>query len=673
MLHRQEELVRVGVRIVLIAAVVGLLVLLMHGTAYPADERELARAAELLSVREPLTSAERLQEAEATLARERRSRLAGLTTAFARLTWSAALAPGDLLDGARDCWRQVRRWGSGPAGGSAALDLLEPDVRAGLADGRARSLYEDLRREESPAAPAEIGLQLRSAGSALRTGRLRTATRALVAASEQLLDLRDPLRARDDEEWNGGVGPLLPDVAAGPLPESDVLPWESSLAAAVLAGRYEHAAELGPPLPEADLARAAALYLSGERGESLASLEELSDEDPSSSSARTARLWLDDPRIDPAAPLLREQRSYRLRRALGWFGGDPLEERGLELSGDGVRSWSRALAPLNLLVSFPARVIRGRGARSDDLRFAAERYLAAEPAGPYADEASRWLEETSRSEAELHSDAAWDDARLVLPRARTARSNLAPAPVLLTRELIETLGPDLRGVLDPRLGDAEALLVLPEWESALDSERALEAAPARAMFSGIAEAVERGHARALAGGDEAALDALRRFDAHVRSGRGAALQAWSAETDAGAALSAALVDDRVGRLEGAELTRGSDDVRAAYDFAGSGVACPRFATCLDRRRAVQTVGIASIDMGGRLRLGAQASFADASVGLQLRGLRPAASLVLPVSRWLGFSNWLRMDAQLGVGADGLWIRPEIREPVEDESRSLAPR
>ena len=150
--RREEELVRVGVRLVLIAAVVGLLVLLLHGTAYPAEDLDEYEAAQMLLVRDPLTSTERVEQAEQMLRSDRRNRIAITASAFAE-TVSRGLSlasPTAIYKTARKFYGEVRRWRSPSASEPRVLDLLEPDVHAGAADERMLALYQRLHRKEEP-------------------------------------------------------------------------------------------------------------------------------------------------------------------------------------------------------------------------------------------------------------------------------------------------------------------------------------------------------------------------------------------------------------------------------------------------------------------------------------------------------------------------------------------
>ncbi len=67
MLHKQEEVVRVGIRVVVVAAVVGLIVLLFSGVAYPQELAASRLVEELLIRRAPPAVAERVEAVEALL------------------------------------------------------------------------------------------------------------------------------------------------------------------------------------------------------------------------------------------------------------------------------------------------------------------------------------------------------------------------------------------------------------------------------------------------------------------------------------------------------------------------------------------------------------------------------------------------------------------------------
>jgi hypothetical protein len=319
MFRRTEEAARVGARMLFAGAVVGGIVLLLHGTAYPSDSGAgdaEDRMAQLLLDRDPLTSSERAEQAEQLLRMERRHRLGRTASAAAELLWRgvSSASPSSLFGSARRLWGELRPSTAVTPGEEAALSLLEPDVKAGLADPHALELYERLRSRRQPRGAflfawvdsveglAE-GTVNRAFGwlgpSGLQPGGLGQATGASAGA----------LPLSEEERWAAHV----------------IHPWEVRMAASLLSGGYERVLELGPPHPDADLGRATALLLSGRREDSLDLLRELRESD--GVAGLMAARWLADP--------------------------DVVQTRGLEMSADGLRSWRDSLTALNLAVSLP--------------------------------------------------------------------------------------------------------------------------------------------------------------------------------------------------------------------------------------------------------------------------------------------------------------------------------
>ena len=106
------------------------------------------------------------------------------------------------------------------------------------------------------------------------------------------------------------------------------------------------------------------------------------------------------------------------------------------------------------------------------------------------------------------------------------------------------------------------------------------------------------------------------------------------------------------------LARGDDDLGLARDFGRASFSCPKATLCLDRVRSLSGSLYGRVEADGQLRIGARTSFKRASISLALVGSGgPQASIVVPVSHWLGIERWLPLEARLAVGLDGISIDP----------------
>jgi hypothetical protein len=651
MFRRAEEAARVGTRMVFAGALVGGIVLLLHGTAYPfdgGDAEDGDRVAQMLLARDPLTSSERAEQAEELLREERRQRLERRMTAVADLLWRgvSSASPSSLGRSARRLWQELRPSTAVSPGQEAALSLLEPDVRAGMADPRALELYERLRTPRQP----------RGAFLFAWVDGLEGLAEGTLSRAFGWMD-----RSGAEPAWRAQL--TEPPAGAASLSEEErwaaqaIHPWEVRMAASLLSGGYERALDLGPPHPDADLGRATALLLLGRREDSLAVLRDLRGSD--GVAGLTAARWLADPDVDPGAVLLREQRSYRLRRALGWIGGEPLQARGLELSGDGLRSWRDTFSALNLAVSMPTRVVRGWEPPRDDLRRAAEHYVQIHPEGPQSEVAARWLDDIEFSEASRRRGEGWDDARLVLPRARTPYPRVIPIPLLVTSELIEQLPAELQSELRGADDEADAVLLTP---ADARGGRALDSTAALQVLSQLALALEGGSAHSVEKARPTALEAIRRLDAAVRAGEPTLVRPWHARgPDYAEALRRVATGetDSITTRAPEQSERDEGDLVAGHAVVAEAGLCPASAVCLDRTTTLTTVASAHFESDGTVKLGARTSFQEAAVSVQLKGLGPSASVTVPVSSWLGFSRWLPMNARLGIGLGGISLAPSF--------------
>ena len=89
MLGRHDEVIRVGVRVVLVAAIVGLMVLVFSGSAYSQELSPSEEAAQLLISSERPSAAARVAEAESLLREEKRRRISAVQVAILGTAWQA--------------------------------------------------------------------------------------------------------------------------------------------------------------------------------------------------------------------------------------------------------------------------------------------------------------------------------------------------------------------------------------------------------------------------------------------------------------------------------------------------------------------------------------------------------------------------------------------------------
>ncbi len=318
----RDEVIRVGIRLVVVGVAAGLLVLALSGTAL---SQELlgsgGPATGMLVSYEPLLPAARIEEAEQLLRDERRERVARAGGAVVDLVWSVATSgsPRRLLSSGKRLAREVADWNDRSTAEDRALTLIEGDVVAGTVGERGRELYERLRSREDD---ERVSRWLREAEATLAEGRFGSVRRrldwtAVLRPEEPALE---PLRlalseALDARDWR-----------EEPLSLERIEDWEADLTAALLTDQYDKVLAFESERADVDLAQAAALYLAGEPDAAVIRLERL--EERGGRPANLARIWLADGRFNPEALLVRSERRFRVRRALGVLGGGRLEKHG---------------------------------------------------------------------------------------------------------------------------------------------------------------------------------------------------------------------------------------------------------------------------------------------------------------------------------------------------------
>lgn len=661
MYPKQDNFVTVGVWIVVIAAITGLLVLILQGSAGAAT-REVEEAAGMLRESTLLSGEERLAVAQRALREDRQRRIRGVyeSVVDASLRVWGNSSPRSAFRSAGKIGRAL--WalrGRSPAE-DRALELLEA-AHAAEGNSAPQQLYAELHQREVREMATR---KFEGVERALEQGQQLLARVRLERAVElwpespraEVLRVRlgSDAAERADRDLYEGRSILEPGA------------WEAPIAAALLAGRYARAIELGPEEPGAELARAAARCLRGDHDDALRALQELSTE--SGLIGSSARAWAQRPEFQIEASLARAGHLYRARRALGWLGGSRLATQGLEPSRRGYSAWNASLSPLNLALSFPARVIRRWRPDGSEVKQAAQRYLELRPHGPRAPEALRWMEQVGWTGRD---SLAWDDGRLVLPRPRTHFARLAPSPLVVTRAVLDSEAVTSIDQLRSVLQDAPAISLRPvrasDGSAALDKELALR------LLAELARGLEQGDLRPLARERVAVLGAIRRLDSALRDGRGLEIVALSPDNRAlREGIGEALLSGGSHSANGQVFSRGEDDVALSGALGGGDVECPADSFCIDQERWISAGLYAGADTDAVVRLGARASLHHAQVALELSSSGPHVSLSLPVARWLRIDRWVPLEARVEIGTDGFFVGPrftQVRSEPASASRS----
>lgn len=651
----RDEVIRVGIRLVVVGVAAGLLVLALSGTAL---SQELlgsgGPATGMLVSYEPLLPAARIEEAEQLLRDERRERVARAGGAVVDLVWSVATSgsPRRLLSSGKRLAREVADWNDRSTAEDRALTLIEGDVVAGTVGERGRELYERLRSREDD---ERVSRWLREAEATLAEGRFGSVRRrldwtAVLRPEEPALE---PLRlalseALDARDWR-----------EEPLSLERIEDWEADLTAALLTDQYDKVLAFESERADVDLAQAAALYLAGEPDAAIIRLERL--EERGGRPANLARIWLADGRFNPEALLVRSERRFRVRRALGVLGGGRLEKHGLSLSRDGYKAWQDALSPLNLAVSLPARLLAGRRPEAVELRAAAASYLNRIPFGPRADAARAWLDESAGDATAVRNTRAFDDGRLVLPRSETPFQRLNPLRLAVTPRALEAVGRDRFARLGVRM-DSDTPVVLISVSGEVPSDAiTLPRDTALRLAAGLAHGLENGTLAPVGSDRVGLLEGLRRLDVGLRRGAVLVVEPWVLDSEgASSELSRALVEGgSPAQLRQLSVARSSSSVRVERELFARSPECPEATLCVDRARIYQGRLYARLDDDGEMRLGLGGRLAHARLTIEIGRSGPHASVVLPLGNMLGVGRWLPAKLRLKLGVDGLAASPRL--------------
>jgi hypothetical protein len=670
---------RVGVWLLRAGLAAGLLFLAAGGRARASDSVEPSDAAtQLLLAPELGGGDERAREARELLATDRNRKIAVISSALVDLGLNASVgaSPVKLLQSAGELGRGVWDWSKRTPGEERALLLLGPGALGGELDDTTRALYERLEGRERHSLVTGLLDDCQRALAAGKVGRARIAVdRALELdpSSERADKLLDAVDARTRSDRARAMFDLAPAQ-----PELAFASWDVRLASSLLTdqdARDPSAARSDDPT--LGLARAAALYESGQRGEALEDLRRIGAMD--GAAAAVAREILQDRSINPERALDDEIYRYTARHTLGVLGGDALAGNGLaldpenvEFSTDGYRKLKSAykvlrktLNPVNLLVDAPARWWRGWRPEGGALREAATRYLELEPNGARADEARGWLETLRTDERGSSRVTPFRDGYFVLPHAHTRYARIAPRRVVVSLDALERQAPGLAA----ELGFAESPAVV-LGESGLGKDaRELDQTRALALLSQLADGLEAGalQSRGQSTGD--VLEAVRRLDARIRTGTMLRIAAREPDVAAGfAQVGTALIDGtRARTVGGIAITRQDDDIIAGRELGGDGAFCLPETPCIDRKLAVDGGVFARTQGESSAGVGARAGYRAAQLSVEMGTSGPHASLVLPFARWLGITHYLPVEAHVDVGLTGLSAGPRLDSTAAEEA------
>ena len=651
----RDQVIRVGIRLVLVAFAAGLLVLAFSGSAFSRElPGSVEEAANLLLSHEPVTAEARVDEAHEILRKETNARLTRMGSACFDLAWRGVTpsSPRRLLDSGKRLAREIRHWNARSEAEDRALALLQSDVLAQASDERGRELYTRLKSREDE---KRVSRWLREAEVALSTGDLGMARRRL-----------DRIAAlRPDERDLSELRLALSEAAERPAPETPdplarIESWEAPLAAALLTDRYDAVLAFEETRADVELAQAVAAFLSGDAVSAIARLEQL--EDQAGAPAQLAATWLASESFNPEAALESSARRFRMKRALGWLGGDELEDHGLSFSREGYKAWQAALSPLNFALALPARLISGRRPEARDLHAAATGYLDRVPLGPQANAAKAWLEDSNGQPS--RNQRAFDDGRLVLPRATTRYRKHDPLRLVVTPAGLEVVSRDRFTRLGIRMQTDIALLLTTVNGEVPNTAITISRDTALRLAAGLAHGLEQGALTAVGSDATLLLEGLRRLDVDLRRGAHLVLEPWQPRAEgARTELSRALLEGgSPAQLQQLRIARSGKSVRVERELFARATTCPEATLCIDRARSYEGRLFARVDHDGEMRLGFGGKLAHARLALEIGRSGPRATVVLPLGHWLGIGRWLPAEVRLNVGMDGVGARPRLGAP-----------
>ena len=130
-------------------------------------------------------------------------------------------------------------------------------------------------------------------------------------------------------------------------------------------------------------------------------------------------------------------------------------------------------------------------------------------------------------------------------------------------------------------------------------------------------------------------------------------------------LHSALVQGNAVQIESVSIVRGKDDVRVGWSLFGDTPDCPAGAVCIDRHRAITATLYGGLDLEREFRLGARATFHNATLAFEISRSGPHASVYVPLAQWLGLSRWVPVAAHADVSLDGVAFGPLFAPPKKE--------
>ena len=658
MLRRQEEFIRVGVRALIVAAIAGLIVLMLHGTAYPQERWQPEKVAQVLAARERPSATQRLEQAERLLQRERGARRAAASGVLLETAWSALAQPSPhrVIRHADRLLGHVDRLKRRSPAEDQALELLEAEIEAGTDDPRVGTLYQALREREDE---ERLARWLAEARDAIRSADLSRARRNLSRAaglrpnSPEVAVLR--LALRDRERAKGRVSETRSATsAAGEPPEV----WEAQLAARLLLEDYSDVLAVESSRADARFAKAVALYLSGERADGRDAFERLSE--VGGETGRLASYWMEWSFAPTGAfEPTRENSGEETRDPSAWA-------TGRELLGIQEEPRHQTFRTLGHALSISERIVDGPRAAGRGLRKVATRYLKVrlDPARRSLEASiGAWLRGGHDTPERRSAREKWNDGYLELPRARTHYGSIGLRPILASRAALGlALGGDPTQI--PELAKSEAVLLRPVAAGTTSESPLLSGEDARRLVVSLARGLEGGALYSKQGSHGEVLEHVRRIDSAILQGMVVAVEPWKPEWQSlRESLQGSLVNGKTSEGQGFTVRTKSRRLDVNGELFADPLACPSEALCIERSRAVRATLYGRVALSGDLQLGARTSFRDATLALELSKRGPHASLQVPICRWLGLARWLPIDAYFELGLGGVSAGPRY-SPTE---------
>jgi hypothetical protein len=248
--------------------------------------------------------------------------------------------------------------------------------------------------------------------------------------------------------------------------------------------------------------------------------------------------------------------------------------------------------------------------------------------------------------------------------------------VRLSADALEEVAPDADDLA--ALLDADAPVLALALAAPADA-RAVTLPPERslALLATLARAFEDGALRAASVDGGTGPEAVRRLEQALADG--GSLVAYSVSSaglvdvaSAADALEESVVTGEPLHDREVRFRPGRRGLAVDGDVLGGAIPCPVGAVCVDSFRALESRAFAEAAVDGELGVGIAARFEQAEVALRMSDEGPAASVTLPIGRWLGVGRWVPLGARFGVGVDGVSVGFAVVEPPPDPAVGSLP-